>query len=237
MPNHVTTRCVVTGPVAEVDLFRQAVFCVAKGDDLESLDFEKVIPMPAILEESSKWNDAELGIEILTSKPKPSTVSWSYLEVPWIQKQGIDTLEKLQAWAARERPDALEHGRKSIQAYEQTGSYDWYDWRVENWGTKWSSYSFEFEYQAPGELRFRFDTAWDFPRPIFEQLAEMFPTLCFQCACFGEMSNFAGRGTFNGEPPFEIMEATDELFEAVYGHKPEWDYDRSEQDEVALIAN
>jgi Api92-like protein with ferredoxin domain len=220
MPNHVTTRCIVTGPVAEVDRFRQTVICVAKGDDIESLDFEKIIPMPTILEESSNWNDAELGIEILTGKPKPSTLSRSYLENPWIQKQGIDTLEKLGAWAEKERPDALEHGRKSIEAYEQTGFYDWYDWRVENWGTKWNTYSFEIEHEGPGELQFRFDTAWDFPRPIFEKLAEMFPTLCFECVCFDEMSNFAGRGAFNGEPRFEYMEATDELFEAVYGYKP-----------------
>jgi hypothetical protein len=91
--------------------------------------------------------------------------------------------------------------------------------------------------KAPGELRFRFDTAWDFPTPVFEKLAEMFPTLCFRCVCFDEMSNFAGRGAFNGEPPFEYMEATDELFEAVYGYKPEWDYEPSDEGEAALIAD
>jgi hypothetical protein len=131
----------------------------------------------------------------------------------------------------------LEHGRKSIHAHEQTGFYDWYDWRVENWGTKWNSYSFEFEHEGPAELRFRFNTAWDFPIPIFEKLAEMFPTLCFRCVCFDEASNFAGRGAFNGEPPFEYMEATDELFEAVYGCKPEWDYEPSDEGEAALIAD
>jgi hypothetical protein len=78
-------------------------------------------------------------------------------------------------------------------------------------------------------VRFRFDTAWDFPTPIFEKLAEMFPTLCFECVCCEEMSNFAGRGAFNGEPPFQIMEASDELFEKVYEYKPEWDYEPSDE--------
>ena len=69
MPNHVTTRCTVTGPIADVDRFHAEVICVRDGDDIISVDFEKVIPMPAILKESSNWHDAELGIEILTGKP------------------------------------------------------------------------------------------------------------------------------------------------------------------------
>lgn len=237
MPNHVTTCCTITGPVIDVARFRASVICVPEGDEVESFDFDKIISVPAIIKESEGWLDAVLGIEILTGAPKPSTVPFSFLEYPWFQQKGINTIEKLRAWAEKERPNALEHGRKSIEAHQLTGFYDWYDWRVANWGTKWNSYALDIQWEAPGELCFRFDTAWDFPTPIFEKLAQMFPTLCFQCACFDEMSNFAGRGTFNGEPPFEIVEATDELFEAVYGYKPEWDYDRSEQDEVALIAN
>jgi hypothetical protein len=48
----------------------------------------------------------------------------------------------------------------------------------------------------------------------------MFPTLRFDCACFGEMWNFAGEGAFNGDPSFEFVEPTDELHETVYGCEP-----------------
>src|ERR1051325_3871067 len=150
MPNHVTTRCIVTGPAAEVCRFRQAAVCVSEIDYIESIDFEKIVPMPEVLRESSKWNDAELGIEILHGKPKPSTL-WSYLENPWIQRQGISTIEQLRSWAEKERPDALEHGRKSIDAHLQTGFYDSYDWLVESWGTSSNAYAFEIEHEAPGE--------------------------------------------------------------------------------------
>jgi hypothetical protein len=34
------------------------------------------------------------------------------------------------------------------------------------------------------------------------------------------MWNFAGEGAFNGEPAFELVEASDRLYEEVYGHPP-----------------
>jgi hypothetical protein len=60
----------------------------------------------------------------------------------------------------------------------------------------------------------------------------MFPTLCFECVCFDEGWHFAGVGRFNGSPRFEIVHATDHLFEAVYGFAPEYD---DEPTEPALV--
>ena len=50
--------------------------------------------------------------------------------------------------------------------------------------------------------------AWGFPNPIFEKLAEMFPSLRFECTCFDESWDFAGHGAFNGDPPFKLVEPT-----------------------------
>src|SRR5204863_420529 len=71
------------------------------------------------------------------------------------------------------------------------------------------------------KLSFRFDTAWSFPGPIFEKLPGMFPTFRFDCTCFDENWCFAGRGAFNGQPAFEIVQATEELHAIVYGFTPE----------------
>jgi hypothetical protein len=192
-----------------------------EGDDEETLDFNLITPMPETLKSTTAGGDADLGIEILTGRPKPciGLLSDSYLDFPWIQELGITSIEELRTWAEKERPHAIEAGEAAIAVYRETGFYDWYDWSIANWGTKWNSYHFSIDDDDIGDdkLSFRFDTAWSFPWPIFEKLAGMFPTLKFECACFDEGWFFAGRGAFNGEPAFEIGEATDELYEAVYG--------------------
>jgi len=48
------------------------------------------------------------------------------------------------------------------------GHKDWYDWSVENWGTKWNSYSCSL-----AEEGISFDTAWSPPIPILENLAKL----------------------------------------------------------------
>jgi len=191
---------------------------VPEGNDEETLDFNRIIPMPETLKCTTAGSGANLGIELLTGKPQPCIFagfgSHSYLDSQWIQELGIANIDELRAWAEKERPDAIEAGKAAIAAHRETGFYDWYDWSVANWGTKWNSYHFSIDNDdiAPDGLSFRFDTAWAFPRPIFEKLARMFPTLQFECTCFDEGWCFAGRGA-----PFKIVEATDELYEAVYG--------------------
>jgi hypothetical protein len=194
----------------------------------ETLDFNRVTPMPAILKDIVAGSDTRLGVEILTGIPKPDLWGQSCLTIPWVQELGIKTLSDLREWVEKERPRALEEGRKAIEAYHQTGFYDWYDWRVENWGSKWNSYAFGIDQEADERLSFHFDTAWSFPLPVLEKLAGMFPALCFECVCFDEGWNFAGVGMFNGSPPFKLVDATDDLFEAVYGSAPEYDDEPSE---------
>jgi len=221
MPNNVTTSCIVTGPAHEIEHFRATVICVPEQESEITLDFNRIVPMPDILKATSKSANADLGIEILTGKPKPHFFcDRSFQRFFSIQEKGIKAIEQLRAWAEKEHPEAIEEGRRAIEAYNETGFYDWYDWSRANWGTKWNSYTFGIDHEANGELSFHFDTAWGFPNPIFEKLAEMFPSLRFECTCIDGW-NFAGHGAFNGDPPFEFVEPTDELYEAVYGYKPE----------------
>lgn len=46
----------------------------------------------------------------------------------------------------------------------------WYNWRVENWGTKWEGYDGRFN---DDQSVFTFDTAWSPPLPIIKKLAEL----------------------------------------------------------------
>jgi Api92-like protein with ferredoxin domain len=202
------------------------MICVPEGKDEQTLDFNLIIPMPEVVKGTSAGGDVDLGIEILTGQPIPGKSSC--LDLLRVQKLGITTLEELRSWAEKERPNAIQDGEKAIAAYRETGFYDWYDWSIENWGTKWNSYSLRIEEDlGDGALSFYFDTAWSFPIPIFKKLARMFPGLRFECICFDEGWWFAGRGAFNGQPVFRFVEPTDELYEAVYGYKPR----REEEDD------
>ena len=64
---------------------------------------------------------------------------------------------------------------------------NWYDWAVENWGTKWNAYSPNQEHSSAkypdnkgdcGEVCYNFLTAWAPPTPIVRELQRQYPTLC-----------------------------------------------------------
>jgi hypothetical protein len=46
----------------------------------------------------------------------------------------------------------------------------WYDWSVENWGTKWNCYEQEHSHNG-----FQFWTAWSTPLEVLESLSDAFP--------------------------------------------------------------
>lgn len=61
-------------------------------------------------------------------------------------------------------------------------------------------FNFRCEDEGPGEFRFAVDTDTRFPAPIFERLAEMFPTLAFHCHCIASDDSFGAYGWFNAPP-------------------------------------
>lgn len=133
----------------------------------------------------------------------------------------IDRISEVAKAYLAKHPEYEERGRARLNCILETGFADWYAWSIENWGTKWDS--FRYREVAADPFAFRFETAWSFPTPIFEALAAKYPTLTFDVMAFDEGWNFACEGQFGSEvrKPFETVEATDELYEAVYGQAPE----------------
>ena len=54
------------------------------------------------------------------------------------------------------------------------GSNNWYDWSVNNWGTKWNSCESVITYKDEENLHYSFQTAWSPAIPVIKKLAEMF---------------------------------------------------------------
>jgi hypothetical protein len=70
----------------------------------------------------------------------------------------------------KERLAQLEKESFNAQTY---GYPTWYEFNIDNWGTKWDAYSVGEVTLTEGELILSFDTAWSAPIPIFNHLVDM----------------------------------------------------------------
>ena len=247
MPNHVTSRCTITGPADEVARFRSTAI-VTKLEKREpywaadrqpkeytTFDFDAVIPMPPILERVEASSAAEEGMALIQARGDRSAPFSSLglydARIQWIRDEaGLGCRAHIADVAAaflEKHPHWEAQGKLRMQALLETGYANWYSWAIDHWGTKWGAYSFAVEADEP--LTIRFDTAWSFPTPIFAKLVDQYPTLRFDCICFDEGWNFAGQGVFAADAAtFTEVKATDELYEAVYGRKAPKDDDEDE---------
>lgn len=67
----------------------------------------------------------------------------------------------------------------------------WYDWRVEQWGTKWDA-AIDTGVEINGDLSYQFDTAWSPPIPVINQMIQSYPELSFRFVYVEEGPSYAG---------------------------------------------
>jgi hypothetical protein len=65
---------------------------------------------------------------------------------------------------------------EELENYKDKG---WYDWNVENWGTKWDASSSDVERTSDLSLGIGFETPWGIPEPLFRAVVEQHPELSF----------------------------------------------------------
>jgi hypothetical protein len=78
------------------------------------------------------------------------------------------------------------------------GYDNWFDWRFENWGTKWDAQE-PYITEKENGLTIGFDTAWSPAIPYVKQVAKMFPDLIFDLYFMETGEWFAGRVTAKNE--------------------------------------
>ena len=63
--------------------------------------------------------------------------------------------------------------------FKSTGQTDdrWYDWRLQNWDTKWDAYDVTITDDDPDQLEIEFETAWSPPEAICSAIREQYPDL------------------------------------------------------------
>lgn len=77
----------------------------------------------------------------------------------------------------------------------RTSYFDWWNFNIENWGTKWDACDVEVDTSDPEEACYTFQTAWDFPKPWFEAVAAKWIDLEFKVYASEESHEFYLSGT------------------------------------------
>ena len=72
------------------------------------------------------------------------------------------------------KPEWQKEQSKKLKA--KYGADNWYDWSINNWGTKWNACNTEVELNE-NVLNYSFETAWDAPREIVRALEHMKETI------------------------------------------------------------
>ncbi len=143
MPNW--TNCRVTAPEDVLDAITNS-----EGN----IDFNLIIPQPECISEDGM----SAGVRQVTRMEmglKTDCYGSEFSRV--VRREDLTEAERIQV-------------EKSKVAYEQTGYFDWYDWRCGEWGTKWNACHTHREYDDTVQ----FDTAWDAPRAVMQALANKF---------------------------------------------------------------
>jgi hypothetical protein len=75
-------------------------------------------------------------------------------------------------------PRNIYRGNLGVKERRKFGKNNWYDWSVDNWGTKWNAYGYdgtEYGSYTPGTISFL--TAWAAPHPVIRKLSALYHEL------------------------------------------------------------
>lgn len=192
IPNWVTNRLIIEGPNAE-EIINKHITEDEEGK--QCFDFNLIHKMPAELdiEKSSKSMN---GIKLYIAKINPSINSVGNKEdkmdinlfydrivkvfkeveinkIPSMLLRDEEVLS-LQLHYKDDFNADVNLGEQAFTNLEKYGCTDWYDWRIENWGTKWNACS---TFLCEDNKTIYFDTAWSPSVPVIEKFSKMYPEL------------------------------------------------------------
>ena len=173
MPNHVR-NIVKTRGIGNLPLYGM------DENGVEYFDFQKIIPMPEALnmDSGSKEN---IAIEAAFTRiaREVNRICRPIFRVMIARSavfQNCRSLEEEAEAHGMTLREAEELGLKYLDNIIKYGHSSWYDWRVENWGTKWNSYDLD----RIDDDTIAFSTAWANPEPIIKKLSAKYPDLIIE---------------------------------------------------------
>ena len=99
------------------------------------------------------------------------------LSYEWIPNQ-LKTREELVEHLRGVSTEYITEGQKYKDNIEKYGCKSWYDWCVQEWGTKWDVDATEGN-RTDNEIVYFFDSAWSPPTTWLQKASELYPDLKF----------------------------------------------------------
>jgi hypothetical protein len=210
MPNWVSINLTVEcDDQAKLQAFIKAVEQEEEDGGVVPFSFHKIIPRPEILERTIEGSLSSIGYDAWYGDPT------KVLSYPWIKQAGVVTAKELQDFLEKSDPGYKEQADLRKKALDETGYGSWYDWSIENWGTKWGACSPEIVNQSEHSIEYKFDTAWSFPEPVIRKMAELFPELSFHGDAIEESDAFECDFSYSPGDELSITYSTPNREEAV----------------------
>lgn len=210
MPNHIQNRIKVIGNNDEI----QRLFNHIKGDDSQ-IDFNKIKPMPKGMD-IEVHSDVIMWAEICTGQidfaglfspmnASPSEMFRNGNYKSLSNRLAANTaMEHLTGKRAGNVKDFSEEDFSNfiqcLRNYRETGYTTWYEWSLNNWGTKWNAYGQNDKRNTNDTIYFQ--TAWSSPIELIQELSKMFPLVQIELTYADEDSG-SNTGIIlfeNGEP-------------------------------------
>lgn len=113
-----------------------------------------------------------------------------------------------------------EQEQKKDENQKKYGAGDWYEWSIQNWGTKWNTYSNQFFTKdttpQKGDQALRFLTAWSPPEPalvvLSQKLGKIVRNICMdEGGAFYCVTHFHPNGEKEEEGYDQLQDVPDDL--------------------------
>ena len=200
MPNWVRSKLTIEGnnPQSVIDKITIDVYDDYEKVNKKQLDFNKIIPMPESLKVESGTladNCIEIYLNTLEEQEKKE-MAWLFYKASEYKyltdnygKKSKEQTDKLaqdildnykEPNFFREKTfhslqDIIDYGKQICDNVKNYGFKDWYDWSINNWGTKWNAKMTEIQ----GNVIY-FETAWDDVRCLIFELSKQYPDYSFE---------------------------------------------------------
>lgn len=195
MPNNTSCHVVVRGNRTDIENI------IKKHFDEKTLDFNSIIPMPEALKGTVEGSVRSRGEDLMRNGERArSYIIRRAAEKDITVPDGTDVNQlshgDLLALALDVEPEIIFEGLDALRCREEYGARSWYDWSIDNWGTKWGAYygAYEITHSEAGtsKLDIHFCTAWSPASPVISALSEMYPDMEFEHHFLDEGGEFAG---------------------------------------------
>ncbi len=195
MPNWVKNKIIVGNSKYGKELIDKYVALNEETDKVE-FDFNKVVKMPEELKiEYSSRSDKALRLYVAYINPsvtnygkKEDKISEKdFTDLMCLLKEkaitfsstpsfGLESSEIYTLIDENSEVDLLKLGKQLVLNIQKYGVLNWYDWSINNWGTKWNADNFM---SLDDDKVLTFETAWDPAVPVVVEMSKQNPNIRF----------------------------------------------------------